>query len=62
MIRESKIRLTMGPGRTVGGETYEISVLPARVFAWRDVVEGFAIGVVIGAWIAMCYVAFAGLP
>ena len=60
MTRESKIRLTMGPGRTLGGETYEVTA--SRVFAWRDVVEGFAIGVVIGAWIAMCYVAFSGLP
>ena len=42
--------------------TREQEMVPARVFAWRDVVEGFAIGVVIGAWIAMCYVAFAGLP
>ena len=42
--------------------TYEYTILPARMFAWRDVVEGFAIGVVLGIWIAMVYVAFMGLP
>ena len=40
---------------------YEQEIV-VRAFAWRDVVEGFAIGVVLGVWIAMVYVAFMGLP